>query len=329
MNEKVDILIATYNGEKYLKEQIDSILNQTYQNIHLIISDDKSTDTTQDILKQYESDDRITIFYQEQNLGYIKNFEFLLSKVQSNLFMLSDQDDIWLKEKVEKSVQKLQTENLDLVFGDLKVVDENLVTLYPSFVKYMKLDRKIRNEINTKKLQYLYNCMTGCTILSKKSFLTKILPLPKNSKYMVHDYWIGLVVSLSGKIGFLSTPYILYRQHGNNQIGTGKESYQFKKLCQVRDLFLSVKLGIFEAYIQNESIFPSSFKSLNKKAFHYYIKLKDKHYFNFKNWDVFYQLYKTEPFLYFIENFMILNMPFLTSILFHIRYQILKILKKR
>lgn len=329
MDEKVDILIATYNGEKYLKQQIDSILNQTYQNIQLIISDDNSTDATRDILKQYEADDRITIFYQEHNLGYIKNFEFLLNQVQNNLYMLSDQDDVWLKEKVEKSVQKLQTENLDLVFGDLEVVDENLVTLYPSFVKYMKLDRKIRKELNTNKLQYLYNCMTGCTILSKKSFLTKILPLPKNSKYMVHDYWIGLVVSLHGKVGFLSTPYIQYRQHGNNQIGTGKESYQFRKLSQVRDLFLSVKLGIFEAYVQNETIFPTSFQILNKKAFHYYTMLKNKPYFNFKSWNVFYQLYKTEPFLYFIENFMVLNMPFLTSIVFSIRYQILKQLKKR
>ena len=78
MKEKIDVLLATYNGEKYLKEQIDSILNQTYQNIHLIISDDCSKDETQKILKEYkEKDDRITVYIQEQNLGYIKNFELL------------------------------------------------------------------------------------------------------------------------------------------------------------------------------------------------------------------------------------------------------------
>lgn len=329
MSDKVDILVATYNGEKYLKEQLDSILSQTYNNIQIIISDDNSTDGTKTILKQYESDDRITIFYQETNLGYIKNFEFLLSKVESALYMLSDQDDIWLPEKVEKSVEKLQTENLDLVFGDLEVVDESLNTIYASFTDYMKISRKIKNELGSYKLQYLYNCMTGCTILSKKSFLDKILPLPNNSKYMVHDYWIGLVVSLYGKIGFLETPYIKYRQHGNNQIGTGKESYKYMKLSQVRNLFIDVKLGIFEAYVQNENVFPDNLKSLNIKAFNYYNMLKNKHYFNFRNWHIFYELYKTEPSLYFIENFMVLNMPFFTSIAFNIRYKILKLLGKR
>ncbi len=144
MNEKVDVLMATYNGEKYLKEQIDSILNQTYQNIHLIISDDCSTDGTRNILKEYEENEKITVFYQENNQGYVKNFEFLLNQVTSELYMFADQDDFWLPEKIEKSVEKLQKENLDLVFGDLEVVDENLKTLYPSFSKLMLLDRKIK-----------------------------------------------------------------------------------------------------------------------------------------------------------------------------------------
>lgn len=200
MNEKVDILMATYNGEKYLKEQINSILNQTYKNIHLIISDDCSKDNTRKILKQYEGNENVTVFYQENNLGYVRNFEFLLEQVESNLYMLCDQDDIWLEEKVEKTVEKLKDENLDLVFGDLIIVDENLNALYPSFNKYMKLDRKIKKYISSPRLQYLYNCMTGCTMLSKKEFLPQVLPLPKISKHMIHDYWLGLVVSLHGKV---------------------------------------------------------------------------------------------------------------------------------
>ena len=131
MEEKIDIILATYNTHiPYLKEQIDSILNQTYQNIQLIISDDCSTDGTREILKQYEKDDRVKVFYQEKNLGYVRNFEFLLEKVENDLYMLSDQDDVWKKEKVEKSVEKLKNEELDLVFGDLEVVDENLNTIY-------------------------------------------------------------------------------------------------------------------------------------------------------------------------------------------------------
>ena len=79
--EEIDILMATYNGEKYLREQIDSILNQTYSKFRLLISDDCSQDKTREILKEYEEKDkRITVYYQEENLGYVKNFEFLLRK---------------------------------------------------------------------------------------------------------------------------------------------------------------------------------------------------------------------------------------------------------
>ena len=97
-DKTIDILLATYNGEKYVAEQIDSILNQTYKNIHLIISDDCSTDNTRKILSQYENNERVEIHLQENNLGYIKNFEFLLKQVKNELYMLSDQDDFWLKE---------------------------------------------------------------------------------------------------------------------------------------------------------------------------------------------------------------------------------------
>ena len=329
MQEKVDILMATYNGENYLKEQIDSILNQTYKNIQLIISDDCSKDGTREILKKYEQNDKIKIFYQQENLGYIKNFEFLLNKVESNLYMLSDQDDIWKEEKIEKSVEKLKNENVDLVFGDLEVVDENLNTIYESFNKYMKLERKIDKCIRNYKLQYLYNCITGCTILSKKELLDKILPLPSQSKYMVHDYWMGLIVSLNGKIGYIKEPYIKYRQHGNNQIGTEKVSHKFKKLEQVRDLFINVKLGIFTSYVQNEEKFPENLKKQNKQALQYYEMLKNKKYFNFRSWNIFYKLYKEETFKYFIENFIILNIPFFAKIAFDIRYKVLKLLGKR
>ena len=329
MPKKVDVLLATHNGEKYIKEQIDSILNQTYPNIQLFISDDASTDKTREILKQYEQNDKVKIFYQEKNLGYIRNFEFLLEKVESDLYMLSDQDDVWKKEKIEKSVEKLENENLDLVFGDLEVVDENLNTIYDSFDKYMKLTRKIEKCLDSYKLQYLYNCVTGCTVLSKKQLLDKILPLPKNSKYMVHDYWIGLMVALNGKVGYLKETYIRYRQHGDNQVGLGKESYKFKKLDQVRNLFIEVKLGIFTTYVQNEDRFPEELKKQNKQALDYYQMLKNKKNFNFKNWNIFYKLYKDETFMYFIENFVVLNMPFFARILFSIRYKMLKLLGKR
>ena len=330
MSEKIDVLLATYNGEKYLKEQIDSILNQTYQNINLIISDDYSTDGTREILKGYEQkDERIKVYYQEKNQGYIKNFEFLLKQVTSDIYMLSDQDDVWLPEKIEKSYETLKNENADLVFGDLEVVDENLNTIYPSFNKFMLLDRKIKKYINTYKLNYLYNCITGCTIMSKKKFIEKVLPFPSTTKYMLHDYWLGIIVSIEGKLAYIPEKYIKYRQHGNNQIGTDKISHKFNKFEQVRNLFIDVKLGVFGAYLDNNKKFPKELQKLNNDAYKYFKTLSQKKYFNFRGWKTFHKLYKTETLIYYIENFLIMNIPLIGKILFKIKYVILKIMGKR
>lgn len=329
MEEKIDILLATYNGEKYVQEQIESILNQTYKNIHLIISDDVSTDGTREILKQYEENKNITIYYQSQNLGYIKNFEFLISKVENNIYMLSDQDDVWLPEKIEKTFSVLKKENADMVFSDLKVVDQNLKELYASFNDYMLLSKKIKKYINTKYLNYLYNCVTGCTIMSKKAYIKYILPIPNKSKYVVHDYWMSLMISINGKLAYLPEQTILYRQHGDNQIGTEKISHKFKKLEQVRNLFIEVKLGVFSTYVENNSKFPEDMQELNKKALNYYEMITNKKNFNFKGWHIFHTLYKYERISYYILNFIIMNLPFIGKGLFKVRYTILKILGKR
>ena len=327
--ETIDILMATYNGEKYVAKQIESILNQSYKNIRLVISDDCSKDGTREILKQYENDERVEIHLQKENLGYIRNFEFLLKQVKNELYMLSDQDDVWLEEKVEKSLETLKKENADMVFGDLEVVDEDLKTIYPSFGDFMLLNRKIKKQINNYELNYLYNCVTGCTILSKKEFIEKILPVPYKSKYVAHDHWMGLMVSLYGKMVYMPEKYIKYRQHGNNQIGTDKISHKFTKLDQVRNLFIEVKLGVFGTYVENNNRFPEEIQKLNTKALNYYKMLEKKKNFNFKNWGVFHKLYKNETFMYYIENFLIMNMPFIGRGLFKVRHGVLKLMGKR
>lgn len=328
--DTIDILLPTYNGEKYLKEQIDSILNQTYKNIRLIISDDCSKDSTPKILEEYRGkDERIELYLQKENIGVVKGIEFLLKKVKSNYYMLADQDDVWLPMKVEKSIETLKKENADLVFGDLEVVDQDLKTMYPSFGDFMLLNRKIKKYINSYKVNYLYNCVTGCTVLSKKEFIEKILPIPTESKYLIHDHWIGLVVALNGKLAYMPEKYIKYRQHGNNQVGTDKISHGFKNIEQVRELFINVKLGVFGTYVNNKEKFSKELQEQNEKALNYYNDIKDKKNFNFKGWKIFHKLYKTETPIYYIENFIIMNMPFFGKILFKIRYGVLKILKRR
>ena len=330
IKEKVDVILPTYNGEKFLREQIDSILSQTYRDIRLIISDDCSKDSTPEILKEYEKkDNRIEVYLQKKNLGVVKNIEFLLQKVDNPLYMLCDQDDVWLPMKIEKSVETLKQKNADLVFGDLEVVDQELNTIYESFGDFMLLNRKINKYINSYKLNYLYNCVTGCTILSKKEFIKKILPIPTDSKYLIHDHWIGMIVSLNGKLAYMPEKYIKYRQHGNNQVGTNKISHGFRSLDQVRELFINVKLGVFGTYVKHKQVFPKELQQLNEKAYTYYKNIENKKNINFKGWKIFHELYKTETFIYYIENFMIMNIPCIGRDLFKIRYWILKLLKRR
>ena len=316
--EKIDILMATYNGEKYVAEQIESILNQTYTNFNLIISDDCSTDNTRNILEEYKQrDDRIQVYYQEQNLGYVKNFEFLLKKVESEIYMLSDQDDVWIKEKVEKSYNKLFEEKADLVYTDLKVVDENLKEINPSFMRMMKFYKKA-TKYTDYRVAYLYNTATGCTIISKKKFIDKILPLPRNKKYLIHDSWIMLVVSLLGKVVYLDESYILYRQHGDNQVGAKKVSSQMKSLDEIRKLFINVKKDLFSEYCNKTEIFPENLQNLNKKALEYFEMIENKRNINFIGWDIFHKIYKTESIRYYILTFLIMNIPILARGLFKI-----------
>ncbi len=329
-NSTIDIIMPTYNGEKYLEQQLQSLLMQSYQNIRIIISDDNSKDNTAQILKKYkEKDKRIEVYFQEKNLGVVKNIEFLLKKVENPFYMLCDQDDYWLPEKVQKSLDILEQNDADLVFGDLEVVDENLNTIYPSYNDFMHISRKIKNNINKIDLNYLYNCVTGCTILAKKKTIAWVLPIPIKSGYSIHDHWIGIMASVNGKLAYVQQKYIKYRQHGDNQVGATKVTHKYTNMEPVREFFIDVKLGIFETYVENNCKFPNEMQQLNNKALNYFKMIKQKKYFNFKGWNVFHQLYKNETFLYYIENFIIMNLPCIGKPLFKIRWAILKLIKKR
>ena len=315
--EKVDVLLATYNGEKYLKEQIDSILEQTYSDFRLLISDDGSTDDTRKILEEYKNkDSRIQVFFQESNLGVVKNFEFLLKKVESAYYMFSDQDDIWKAEKIEKSLNKIENDNCDLVYSDLEVVDEKLNVTYESYWKLKGIYNKIKKYNNFESL-YLNNFVTGCTIISKKELIDTYLPLPNTSKYVLHDYWISLILSQNGKIDYIEEPLIKYRQHKNNKVGSKKKSNELRTIDEIRKLFIEVKKEHFKVFIENEEKFLSEdVKKLNKKSLEYYEMLETKNNFNFKGWGLFFKLYKYEGFCYKMQNFAILNLPAIARILF-------------
>ena len=306
--EKINILMATYNGRRYLRDQIDSILNQTYSDFRLLISDDASTDSTVKILEEYEKkDSRVEIYCHEKNLGVVSNFEFLINKVRSEYFMFADQDDIWEPDKIEKSLKKLKETGSDLVFTDLEVVDSKLNQIEPSFWKQKGFYDKIIK-------------FNGFTMLCKSSWINEFLPLPKNSKYVIHDYWIALIVSQTGRIDFIPETTIKYRQHGNNQVGSSRKSDTLETLDEIRDLFLQVKIEHFETFVKNEKKFKTKeLKQLNRESLEYFKDLKQKNKFNFKNWGLFFKLYKYEDFKYKMLNFIILNMPAIARIGFKIK----------
>jgi len=222
---EVDILLATYNGEKYLAEQLDSILSQTHTAWRLLIRDDDSSDSSLDIIQSYREkypSQIILIEDEEKNLGAYQNFARLLREATNNYIMFCDQDDIWLETKVADTLKAMVDNERDatplLVHTDLEVVDETLQTLQPSFVKKMHINVK-RDKLNQLLMR---NIATGCTMMINRPLLDLILPLPE--KGVIHDWWIVLVASIYGHIIYLDRATILYRQHGNNTIGASQES---------------------------------------------------------------------------------------------------------
>ena len=225
---KVAILLATYNGAKFLEEQINSILWQTYKNWFLLIHDDGSTDGTKEILYKYKRKypSKILIIEDNKRWGSAKdNFAFLMHFLYKNFndfhyIMFSDQDDVWLPNKIEVSLKKINelekkygTKYPLLVYTDLMVVDENLKPISCSLWKYQKLNPK-HNKLNHLLLQ---NIVTGCTTLFNKKALELALPLPKEA--IIHDWWLALVASTLGYLDFIEVPTVLYRQHAYNETG--------------------------------------------------------------------------------------------------------------
>ena len=238
----ISILLATYNGEKFLKEQIDSLLTQTYQDFKLFISDDKSTDSTYSIIQDYakKHPNKIFVTQNENNLGSAKlNFFQMMTQHKDDYTMLCDQDDVWLSDKIEKSLHKMReleeqygSSNPILVNTDLKIVDENLNTISPSYFKTedINLDKKTLNKIIAR------NITTGCTIIYNRALANLIESTPE---FMImHDWWLTLAACALGKIGTIHEPTILYRQHTDNEIGIVNVktlSHMFHKLVNYKD----------------------------------------------------------------------------------------------
>ncbi|MBT9184864.1 glycosyltransferase family 2 protein [Pectobacterium punjabense] len=225
----VDIAMATYNGEKYIVEQINSIINQTVENWTLYISDDDSLDNTVALIKEFALvDDRIILINEERQGGVLGNFNKVLEATKADYVFLADQDDVWPRNRVELLLGEIQkkdknTEGPMMIYSDLELVDENLNTIAESFYNSCK----IKPLENIDPINLLWKCSVyGCTTVFNRALLKKCLPIPNG--ITMHDNWLALNAATENGLFYFDQTTIKYRQHDNNVVGGGRSF--FKKI---------------------------------------------------------------------------------------------------
>lgn len=219
----ISVVMATYNGAAFIKEQIDSILSQLPDDSELIISDDGSTDNTIAIIKAYK-DPCIRLIQNQQKKGAIGNFENGLQQASGDFIFLADQDDIWLPDKVNTCLQYLT--NCDMVVADCSIVNQQLEVIQPSmFSLYQSRPGLIPN--------FIRNRYVGCCMAFRKDILAIALPFPKHIPQ--HDIWLGFVTDLFYTSCFIPQKLILYRRHmGNASVTSQKSPFSLGKKLQFR-----------------------------------------------------------------------------------------------
>lgn len=251
--DKIAILMATYNGEKYICQQIDSILSQTCKDWELYIHDDGSTDNTIAAVESYveKYPDKIHLIDGKSNGGAKYNFFYMFGQVEAPYYMTCDQDDVWLEKKIELTYDKMLTieDKADiscLVYTELRVVDSELNTIADTMSGYQSLDCHKRT-INQFILQ---NSVTGCTMMVNRALRDKMLRITDIDNTIMHDWWAALVAAQFGKTAFIDEPTILYRQHGDNSLGAlgiNKLSYIVRRVWQKKQIQESMRLGRLQA----------------------------------------------------------------------------------
>ncbi len=232
----ISVAMATYNGEKYIKQQIDSILKQSIQIDELIIVDDASVDLTISIIESY-NDNRIQLYKNKKNQGYIDSFFEAVQKTQGDIIFLSDQDDIWEYQKVEIMLSVLKKNNCEAVCSACSIIDSKGDVVE----KIHKLDyfrRKVTIN-NLEKITFerllFQNVAQGCTYCFKK--IIKQYYIEIHEKKIIHDYQIMLISSLIGTVYYINKPLIKYRIHEQNalafniNIKLSRPSIKPKVLC--------------------------------------------------------------------------------------------------
>ncbi|MDI3478490.1 MAG: hypothetical protein PWQ59_2015 [Thermoanaerobacterium sp.] len=278
----ISVAMCTYNGEKYLKYQLESIIFQSYTPKELIICDDGSKDNTIAIINKFsqKAPFPIRLYQNNTNLGSTKNFEKAISLCNEEIIVLSDQDDIWAENKLERIMEEFsKSKETGAVFSDALLIDDQGrslgQTLWDS-VNFTSRERK--KALNNKIIKVLlnHNVVTGAAMAFKSSYRDIILPIPKD---WVHDAWIALLLGIFSKIVPISDPLIYYRIHSEQQIGAAinqtlrDEINAAKKVTN--EIYLKVQnnyeevqklISSYPSLIKNKN---SVVKAINGKISHY------------------------------------------------------------
>ena len=267
----IEILLATYNGEKYLADQIDSILNQSNTNWRILIHDDGSTDATIEIINSYLTLYPNKIIYINDGVrtgGAKNNFAHLMNLSTAPYIMLCDQDDVWLESKIQNSydsmmsLQKKFSDDIPLlVFSDVKIATEDMIVVEESFCKSAGLESGNFSFFNRLIIQ---NIGQGSTFLFNKALCDAVKNSWGSSAILMHDWWLMLFVSAFGAFSVVTEPTMLYRQHSNSLIGSGR--YNF--FCGVKKFILNyneIKKEILQTQLQAYAFYKQNFSQLNQK----------------------------------------------------------------
>lgn len=248
----VSIAMTTYNGEKFIKEQLDSLLNQTYKNLEIIICDDGSSDKTIEIIKEYEQKNRrIKLFQNKKNLGVLKNFEKAISLCCGEYIALCDQDDIWLENKIEILLQEI--DNNILVFHDDKLIDDDGVIESESFFKRENINP---NRLNSVKNILCDNWISGHALMFHNTLKNEIFPMPKEVEHF--DWWIALMAIVHGDVKYIDLSLVLWRQHKSNTSGN-----KLIKRSLIEKFFFPIDRATFMLWNKNRVNRLEKIKSLN------------------------------------------------------------------
>lgn len=214
MNETVSIAMATYNGAKYLREQLDSLYAQTRLPDEVVAVDDCSTDGTLEILEAYHQKYGLSYFVNESRLGINLNFGKALSLCRGNYVAICDQDDVWFPEKIEKSLRKMlevEANKPVLIVSDLILTDQNLQSLRKFHPKQFT---------SSWSLSILGNARQGCCMFMNQQLLKMLLPIPSSTPLNnLYDFYIAVMGAMCGEKYYLAEPLMYYRVHGGNAVG--------------------------------------------------------------------------------------------------------------